>query len=102
MDKDQIDSLGLDTSVSYFQATECVDPAMRDIFNDKIKTIKETFEKWQLKQMDYVKSVNKKLVQYQSVDSEFHGLISMPIAEIFKGVALMDEEPDDLWKHILE
>lgn len=62
VDKEQIDSLGLDVSVSYFEATECVDPKMREIFNEKIKKVKETFETWQLKQMDYVKSVNKKLV----------------------------------------
>ena len=36
------------------------------------------------------------------MDAEFHGLISMPLAEIFKGISLMDEEPDTLWKHIQE
>jgi hypothetical protein len=50
--------------------------------------------------MDHIKGVNKKLVQYQSMDAEYHGLISMPLAEIFKGLYLMDAEPEELWKHM--
>jgi len=73
---------------------------MREIFNEKISQVKETFEKWQLKQMDHIKSVNKKLIQYESLDPAFHSLISMPLGEIFKGIYLMDEEPGVLWRHI--
>ena len=49
-----------------------------------------------------IKNLNKKIHVFENMSSEFYGLISMPIHDIFKGVALMEEQPEYLWDIILE
>jgi len=50
--------------------------------------------------MKYVEGLNKKIYLYESMSSEFHALIEMPMGDIFKGIKLMDHEPDFLWGHV--
>lgn len=39
---------------------------------------------------------------YDSLASEFHGIVSMPLTEIFHGVKLMDEPADQVWDAMIE
>ena len=48
--------------------------------------------------MEYTQSLNRKICLYESMSTEFYGLIGMPLEEIFKGVAMMNEEPEEIWK----
>lgn len=52
--------------------------------------------------MDYTQSLNRKICLYESMSSEFYGLISMPLEDIFKGVAMMDEKAEDVWKNLIK
>jgi hypothetical protein len=75
---------------------------MRNLFNKKLNDIKIAFQTIQKRQMEYCKGLNRKLHLYEKVAAEFHGLVNMPLDDIFKGVKLMDEEPEVLWKSITD
>jgi hypothetical protein len=47
--------------------------------------------------MDYCTGLNRKIHLYEKVSAEFHGLVNMAVNDIFKGVALMDEDAETLW-----
>lgn len=44
----------------------------------------------------------RKIHLFEKVSAEFHGLVGMPVNDIFKGVALMDEDSETLWKCITD
>lgn len=72
------------------------------MLNFKIQAIKNKFTEWQLKQMEYTSNLKKKVHMYESLAKEFHGIISMSLDDIFKGVKLMDEEAQNVWNAIIE
>ena len=52
--------------------------------------------------MDYCRGLNRKIHLYEKVSAEFHGLVNMPVNDIFKGLALMDEDAETLWKGVTD
>lgn len=85
-----------------FDAADGIDPELMEMMNDKISIIKEKFTEWQVKQMDYTSLLKKKLYMYDSLAKEFHGIVSMPLQDIFHGVKLMDEEASNVWNAIID
>lgn len=52
--------------------------------------------------METCKGLYRKIHLFESMASEFHGLITMPINVIFQGIKLMDEKAETLWKCITD
>jgi len=90
------------SSVHYFEATDCIDNEIREMLNNKLKKIKEFFEQWQQKQLQVIKKLNKKLYLYENMSKEYHGLINIPVNEIFHGLSLMGETAEEMWTHITD
>ena len=64
--------------------------------------MKEKFAGWQVRQLEYMEVLNKKLHMYQNISAEFHGLIQMPLEEIIRGLRLFDEPADVLWEYFVK
>ena len=90
----------IENNTHFFEATDNIPADVKQLLNNKILKIKTAFEKSALSQMKYVESLNKKIYLYESMSSEFHALIEMPLADIFKGIQMMDHEAEELWTHI--
>ena len=36
------------------------------------------------------------------MSKEFHGIINMTTKQIFEGIKLLDETPEDLWENVVD
>lgn len=91
----------MENNTHYFQVSDGLSEELRSLLNKKIDKIRLTWEKLNENQLKYVATLNRKLYLYENVAPELHGLISMPLAEIFNGIKVLAEKPDVLWQHIL-
>ena len=90
------------TQIKFFDASDGLDPDTAKILEFRVNQLKEKFAGWKIKQIDYVEELSRKLHLYQNISSEFHGLISMPLEEIVKGLSQFDESADILWELIVK
>ena len=92
----------LENNTHYFEVSDGLSPELTALLNRKIDKIRLTWEKLNENQMKYVATLNKKLYLYENVAAELHGLISMPLPEIFSGIRMLGEKPEVLWQHIVD
>lgn len=89
-------------NVKFFEVSDGIDPELAEQLNFKIQAIKDKFTEWQLKQMEYSLELKKKVYMYENLAEEFHGILSMSLSDIFKGVKLMDEEAEKVWNAMIQ
>jgi hypothetical protein len=76
----------IENNTHFFEATDNIPADVKQLLNNKIQKIKGAFEKSAISQMKYVEGLNKKIYLYESMSSEFHALIEMPLGDIFRGL----------------
>lgn len=90
----------LQSTVHYFDATAGLDEDLRAMLNERIDKVKDQCYEWQLGTTEYITSLLRKVHLYENVAPDYHMLVAMPLHKIFKGIATMDETPEELWTHI--
>lgn len=90
----------LPNTVHYFDPTAGIDEDLRQMLNERIDKVKEQCYEWQLGTTEYISSLLRKVHLYENVSSDYHTLVAMPLSKIFKGIATMEETPEELWTHI--
>ena len=69
----------MENSAHFFEAAENIPEDIRHLCNSKIMKVKCSFEKATKGHMKYAEALSKKVFLYESMSSEFHALIEMPI-----------------------